>query len=58
MGNLYLVSTILFAFLTWMSWRIRSKHKARKNPPGSIAFGIQAVVFGAVTVFTACKYFF
>ena len=56
MENIYLVVAVMFAALTWVSYRIASKHKARKNKPGSIAYGIQTVVFGLIAVVTACNY--
>lgn len=57
MENIYLLIAIMFSLLTWMSYRIASKHRVRKNTPGCIAFGIQTVVFGLIAVVTACNYF-
>ncbi|QVW56275.1 hypothetical protein pEaSNUABM6_00139 [Erwinia phage pEa_SNUABM_6] len=58
MDKIYIVTAVLFTVACLLSWRVSSNMKRRKCPPGAIAFGVQACVYGFVAVFTGAKYFF
>lgn len=58
MEKVYIVTAVLFTIACLLSWRVASNQKRRKCPPGAIAFGIQACVYGFVAVYTGAKYFF